>query len=123
MRLSQTLTSPSQPAEATHFEQIRIGEAIAGAVEARRVADADAMLGALRPLAVAVAVSAPNHERGALNATFLVDSDELSRFDAAVEQLSEDHASDMEFKLIGPLPPYSFAEGEWEALRFEGSHA
>jgi hypothetical protein len=109
------------PAAATHFDQIGIGEAIANAVQTRRVADADVLLAVLRPLAVAVSVSAPTHERGALNAAFLVDSEELHRFDSAVEQLSQERGAEMEFKLIGPLPPYSFAEGEWEAVRFERS--
>jgi len=47
-----------------------------------------------------------------VNAAFLVESDALDRFDEAVERLSEQRASEIEFKLIGPLPAYSFAE--WE---------
>jgi hypothetical protein len=87
------------------------------------VADADALLGALQPLALAVSVSAPNHERAALNAAFLVDAAALDQFDAAVEQLSKERGTELEFKLIGPLPPYSFADGEWQAARFERSTA
>src|SRR5579884_1052161 len=102
----------SLPAAATHFEQIRIGEAIAAAVESRRMIDGEAVLSALRPLAVAVSVAAPHHERAVVNAAFLVESDALDRFDEAVERLSEQRASEIEFKLIGPLPAYSFAE--WE---------
>jgi hypothetical protein len=101
------------PAAATHFEQIRIGEAIAKAVEARQAADGEALLSALRPLAAAVSVAAPHHERAVLNAAFLVDSDALTRFDAAVEQLSEERSPEIEFKLIGPLPAYSFADRDW----------
>src|SRR5207302_5194178 len=40
-----------RPAAATHFERIRIGEAVAGAVQARRVDDEAALMGALAPLA------------------------------------------------------------------------
>lgn len=104
------------PEAAAHFQQIRIGEQIAAAVQARQVIDTDAMLGVLSPLAVAVSVSTPHHERAVMNAAFLIDSAELDRFDRAVEQLSEEHSPDIEFKLIGPLPPYSFAEREWETL-------
>jgi hypothetical protein len=100
------------PQAATHFEQIRIGEAIATAVEARRVADGETMLTVLRPLVAAVRLSAPHHERAVMNAAFLVNADDLIRFDQAVEQLSRERAAEIEFKLIGPLPPYSFAEGE-----------
>jgi Gas vesicle synthesis protein GvpL/GvpF len=103
------------PAAATHFEQLRIGEAIAAAVQARQLADGEALLSPLRPLASAVRLSPPHHERAAMNAAFLVEADELSRFDTAVEQLSRDRSGEIEFKLIGPLPPYSFADGELEA--------
>ena len=98
------------PAAATHFEQIRIGEAIAGAIEARQTRDSAALLGALRPLALAVSVSAPHHERAVINAAFLVDSETIPQFDATVEQLSSEHSPEIEFKLIGPLPAYSFAD-------------
>lgn len=103
------------PAAATHFEQIRIGEAIAAAVEARQVADGEAMLAALRPFVAAVRLSPPHHERAVMNAAFLVEADDLNRFDDAVEQLSRERSGEIEFKLIGPLPPYSFADGELES--------
>jgi hypothetical protein len=103
------------PAAATHFDQIRIGEAIAHAVQARQSADGERLLGTLRPLALAVSVSRPHHERAALNAAFLIESGDLERFDGEVERLSQERA-DIEFKLIGPLPAYSFADGEWEAV-------
>lgn len=101
------------PAEATHFERIRIGEAIAGAVQSRRAANEQALAGALAPLAVANVVSPSHHERGVLNAAFLVDRSELPRFDEALEAVSEQTAPQIEFKLIGPLPPYSFADRDW----------
>ncbi|HEY2437700.1 MAG TPA: GvpL/GvpF family gas vesicle protein, partial [Solirubrobacteraceae bacterium] len=100
------------PAAATHFERIRIGEAIAGAVQVRRAADEDALTRALAPFALANVLSPPHHERGVLNAAFLVDRSELSRFDERVEALSEEHAPEIEFKLIGPLPAYSFANDD-----------
>jgi hypothetical protein len=103
------------PAAATHFEQIRIGEAIAGAVEVRRAGDGEALLGELRPLALGMIVSAPHHERAVLNAAFLIDSNDLDRFDATVQRLSDERPG-MEFRLIGPLPAYSFADRELELL-------
>jgi hypothetical protein len=105
------------PAAATHFQRIRIGEAVAAAVQARQGADQEALLALLAPLAVAHVVSPPHHERAALNAAFLVERSELDRFDQAVQTLSEQHGADVEFKLIGPLPPYSFADQDWEARR------
>jgi hypothetical protein len=108
------------PAAASHFERIRIGEAIAAAVHGRRTVDADAMLAALAPLCVSVSASDPRHEHAVLSAAFLLDRAGLERFDGAVEELSRVHADRMQLKLIGPMPAYSFADREWEA---EGKHA
>jgi Gas vesicle synthesis protein GvpL/GvpF len=68
------------------------------------------MLRVLAPLAVAHVVSPPNHERSVLNAAFLVERNHLEEFDRAVEAVSEQRAPDIEFKLVGPLPPYSFGD-------------
>jgi Gas vesicle synthesis protein GvpL/GvpF len=103
----------SLPAAATHFERIRIGEAVAAAVQSRGAADAEAMLKVLAPLSVAHVVSPPNHERSVLNAAFLVERSALEEFDRTVEAVSEQRAPDIEFKLIGPLPPYSFGDQDW----------
>ena len=105
----------SLPAAATHFERIRIGEAVTGAVEMRSAADRQAVLTALIPFARAHVVSPPNHERSVVNAAFLVERDDLARFDQAVETLSQDRSGEIEFKLVGPLPPYSFGDRDWEA--------
>ena len=99
------------PAAATHFERIRIGEAIAGAVQSRGAADAEWLLQVLAPFAVAHVVSPPNHERSVLNAAFLVERNRLEDFDQAVEAVSAQRAPEIEFKLIGPMPPYSFGDG------------
>jgi len=103
------------PADATHFDRIRIGEAINQAVLSRGAADGQALLGALAPLATANVVSPPHHERAVMNVAFLVERANLERFDGAVEALSEQHAGAIEFKLIGPLPPYSFVGGHPQA--------
>ncbi len=101
------------PAAASHFERIRIGEAIAAAVQARAAADGSALLDALVPLTVGHVISPPHHERAVANVAFLVDRAELSRFDQVVEALSEQRGAEIEFKLIGPMPPYSFAERDF----------
>jgi hypothetical protein len=103
-----------RPAAATHFERIRLGEAIAAAVQRRREVDAEGILRALRPLSVAVAIGDLHHERAVLNAAFLIEREQLEEFDGTVERLSEQFAQQMQFKLIGPLPAHSFAEHEWE---------
>jgi hypothetical protein len=103
----------SLPAEATHFERINLGEAIHEEVDARRQIDSHRLVEELRPVAVAVSVREPRHERAVLNAAFLVARERLGAFDAEVERLSEERARMMRFRLIGPMPAHSFAEGTW----------
>jgi hypothetical protein len=102
------------PAAATHFDRLALGEAITLAVQTRAQDDAQRLIGALRDLSLAVLVGEPTHERGVLNGSFLVAADRFDEFDAAVETLSQQHGDRMEFKLIGPMPAYSFADAGWQ---------
>ena len=101
-----------RPAAATHFERIRLGELVANAVEARRTADAAAILDGLRTLADSYVPGDPLHEQMVVNAAFLVRRDKLAEFDAGVERVSAERADRMHFKLTGPLPPFSFVSSE-----------
>jgi hypothetical protein len=103
----------TMPAAATHFERIRIGEAIAAAVQAQGASDGEAFLAALAPIAVDHVISPPHHERAVMNVAFLVERADLPRFDQAVEALSQERGTEIEFKLIGPMPPYSFADRDF----------
>ena len=103
------------PAAASHFQRISLGERINATVEARRAADAQALLAELEPLAVAVERGTPQQPMMALNASFLVESELFGRFDKAVEQLAGQRAELMEFKLIGPMPAHSFADRDLPA--------
>lgn len=109
------------PPEATHFERINLGEQINARVQAFRWADSQRMLQQLQPLAGAVSVREPTHERAVLNASFLVASDRLEAFDAEVERLSEQDSERIQFRLIGPMPAHSFADGSWESSVAAGS--
>jgi hypothetical protein len=101
-----------KPEAATYFERIRLGELVANAVEVRRQADAGEILEALRPFAGAYLPGDPLHERMVVNSAFLVERDKLSEFEQAVERVSAERAERMQFKLTGPLPPFSFVGTE-----------
>jgi hypothetical protein len=83
---------------------------VAEAVERARESDANTILEVLSPLALAVEIGQPGHERVVLNASFLVDRDTVQRFDDALEDLARSQAERIRFKLTGPLPPHSFVE-------------
>jgi hypothetical protein len=102
------------PGPAGHFDRIQLGERIAERVEERADAVATAIVRALEPFAIAVAPGPRQHEWMAANTAFLVPDDRRGDFDAAVDNLAADYEGEVGFRLIGPLPPHSFADHAWE---------
>lgn len=103
------------PEDATYYGRIRLGELVAGAVERKRESDANDILAVLAPLALAVEVAEPAHERIALSASFLVERGRMEEFDAAVDGVGAGQTNRMRLKYTGPLPPHSFVELAAEA--------
>lgn len=102
------------PAAASHFDRLALGEAITLAVQARRDDDTQRMIGALRDLPLAISLGEPTHERDVMSASFLVSDAKLEEFDSRVETLSQEYGDRMKFKLIGPMPVYSFLDSAWQ---------
>lgn len=87
---------------------VRLGEAVAAAVQ-RRAAQAGAeVLTALTGLARET-VRGAEPAGCALNASFLVAEGDVARFHAAAGALAVLHAGQVDLRVTGPLPCYSFA--------------
>jgi len=104
-----------KPEDATYYERIRLGELIAQALDDKRELTEPAIVDRLSQYAVAVQVGDPAHERMALNASFLVQREDLGRFDKAVDELGEEQGGRIRIRYTGPLPPHSFVELEMAA--------
>ena len=100
------------PDDASYYGQIRLGELVSEAVERKRQIDSGRILDLLSPLALAVEVGEPHHERVVLNASFLIERGRIEEFDAAVDGLGREQEARMRFKYTGPLPPHSFVRLE-----------
>jgi hypothetical protein len=96
--------------DATYYDRIRLGEMVAAAVERRRERDAQAIVEALSVVSVAVAPGRAEHERVAVQASFLVERARLSEFDEIVEEVAAGFAGWLRFKYTGPLPAHSFVQ-------------
>lgn len=96
--------------DAGYYDRIRLGELVAAAVERHRELDAHAIVEGLGEQALAVEVGKSNHERVAVQASFLVERSRLGKFNAAVDQVAEAYGGQIRFKYTGPLPPHSFVE-------------
>ena len=95
------------PEASLHPQRIRLGEAVARALDARRENDARAILARLRPLAEDVVVEESDASR-AFTASFLVDRGRVAAFDRAMDELAREHEGLITFKYLGPLAPHSF---------------
>lgn len=96
--------------DATYYDRIRLGELVAAAVERRRERDAQAIVEALRVVALAVEPGRTEHERVAVHASFLVERSRLAEFDEVLEAVAAGFAGRLRFKYTGPLPAHSFVE-------------
>lgn len=99
--------------------QVRLGEAVAGALESLRAGAGDMVIDWFRPYALATSV---NEVRGAYDVAsvaLLVRREDRVRVDAAVADLDQQVAGQMFLRYVGPQPPYAFLdrvvteEGSW----------
>lgn len=93
-----------------HSAEVRLGEAIAAALDALRAGVGDGVVDRLAPTARAVSLG---EVRGALQAAevfLLVERDRQSEVDATVTTLREDLAPLASLRYVGPQPPYAFLD-------------
>lgn len=98
---------------------LRLGEAVAAALESRAVEAGRRVLRELTPKARAVA-SGPEVQGCVLNASFLVGRGDSDAFRRAAEQLARVNRDRVELRLSGPLPCYSFVSAEGTPVRTAG---
>jgi hypothetical protein len=91
-------------------DQVRLGEAVARALEKRRTADAKAIGSCLHRLAESCSTGPLNSETMVANLACLVRRDAIERFEREVETMAQGSSERMTFRVLGPLPPYSFVD-------------
>ncbi|MCT2594757.1 GvpL/GvpF family gas vesicle protein [Streptomyces sp. N2-109] len=90
---------------------VRLGQAVAEALDRRASESVDEVLPELRALAEGF-VRGPDVPGCVLNVSFLVPKAGVGRFRAAVEHLADAYSERLELRLAGPLPCYSFVPQE-----------
>ncbi|MBI2958590.1 MAG: GvpL/GvpF family gas vesicle protein [Chloroflexi bacterium] len=98
----------SLPPAATRYERIHLGEMVKEALDQKRAAVAEKILAGLRPIAVATVENKVMMDRMIANAAFLVEAAREKEFDSAVSRLDADMGAKVQFRYIGPVPPYNF---------------
>lgn len=111
------------------IEKLPAGEALAGKVavgrlvkeqfDARRNALRDTLTAEITPHAAHWRLNALMDDTMVMNVACLVNPDEEARLEDRVYELDEQYTGRLNFRLIGPLPPYSFATVEARAVKAE----
>ena len=102
-------------------QHIRLGQLLKEALDQRRDEYRERMLEFLRPLAVDVQPNVLVSDQMVMNVAFLVQRAQQPDFDERVGELNDLFNDQINFRIIGPLPPYSFATVEvarpsWQTL-------
>ncbi|MFF7788382.1 GvpL/GvpF family gas vesicle protein [Streptomyces sp. NPDC007991] len=92
----------------SYEDRLALGELVARQVDARQRRQAEEIVGRLSALARASVVADPAKD-DFLNVSFLVERARAEEFTTAGRRLAQDYGAAYDFRLRGPLPPYSFA--------------
>ncbi|WP_326691464.1 GvpL/GvpF family gas vesicle protein [Streptomyces sp. NBC_01795] len=92
----------------SYEDRLRLGEMVANAVQAREAVDGATLRRALEPLAADIS-EGPESSGWLANLSFLVDKEAAGELLAAVEELGTSEPQ-LDLRVSGPLPPYSFVE-------------
>lgn len=116
---NQTIQKRKQQAQKgglSHDQQIELGKQVEQALQNKRELEAQALLQRLQPLALEYSQQDPIGDSMCLNAAFLIDRAHEAAFDERVQQIGDDYENRMDFKYVGPLPPYNFVtlDLQWE---------
>jgi hypothetical protein len=96
--------------EATRDVRVRLGELISKAIEQRRERDSADILEHLKPFSLAAVAEPLEKEFMVLNTPFLVERHRQQEFEEAVEEVAQERQERIRFRLLGPMPTYSFLE-------------
>jgi hypothetical protein len=108
-RAREALAASGSP---TLDDKVRFGQVVKACLDRRRDAHRERMLEVLRPLAIDVAPNALVAEEMVMNVAFLVERARQQEFDDQVRVLDSLFDNQLTFRVIGPLPPYSFSTVE-----------
>jgi Gas vesicle synthesis protein GvpL/GvpF len=97
-----------KPEDATWDARIRLGEVINQSVEAKRDADTRAMVDALVPRCVAIAIREPTHEQDAVHLAVLVETGRQDELEQALDEFGRQWEGRVDLRLLGPLAAYDF---------------
>jgi hypothetical protein len=111
----------SRPASETYYERVELGRRVEAALTTRRVTEAAEILAGLTPLAEREVELRTLEQDMILNRAFLVHREKEALFDERMQHIAERWAARVEFRYIGPVPPYNFVRVQAGVLTGEAA--
>ncbi len=108
-----------RPPQETTAERVRLGQMVKARLDQRREALGAEIVEALKPLAQDLCPHALVADRMILNTAFLVDGAREGEVGKTLERLNGRYGDHIDFRCVGPLPPYSFATVEIQTFEVE----
>jgi hypothetical protein len=94
--------------DATRDIQLRLGELVSNAVEAKRSADTEAVLAVVAPVTVATSLRPPTHELDAAHIAMLVERSKERQLESVLDDLAHRWEVRTSMRLLGPMATYDF---------------
>ena len=105
--------------EPTMEQRLRLGQLVNKLLTQRGEGIAAELIDALRAKFPDIIVNQTKDDSMILNVAVLLGRYEEARFDEFIDQLNGDYRNGLDFRCVGPLPPYSFATAEVLAVDAE----
>ncbi len=103
--------------QATTEQCVRLGQLVKDLLDQKNKAIAECLLVTLRSKWQNIVVNPARDDSAVLNAAVLIDRAEEADLDQILEQLDRGYDSRINFRRVGPLPPYSFATAEVKSVQ------
>lgn len=95
-------------ANQTYYERVELGRRVEAALIGRRAVETAAIVAELAPLAEREAELDNLDNEMILNRAFLVRRDNEALFDSRLQAMAERFSGRIDFRYVGPVPPYNF---------------
>jgi hypothetical protein len=99
-------------------ERVTLGQLVHAALQQRRSQIGEQVIAQLRSVADDLIINPTMDDRMVVNVALLIDETRQGDLDDALDALDELFGGQFQIRCVGPLPPYSFATLEVQALPF-----
>ncbi|MDI6815308.1 MAG: GvpL/GvpF family gas vesicle protein, partial [Dehalococcoidales bacterium] len=109
----------TKPPAETQAAKIELGKMIKLVLDDRRMETASEIVDALKECAIDYWPHEVMDDTMIMNVAFLIPRNKEREFDERVNQLNESYQERVNFRCVGPLPPYSFRTMEVKRMTFD----